>query len=66
MFAGVGTGAYGLALDGWLPTTHADYMTECGEKITDLGAWNSDATLTVAVNKDAPIDSIDQLAAKAD
>ena len=66
VFAGVSTGAYDLALDGWLPTTHADYMKQYGDKITDLGAWNSDAKLTVAVNKDAPIDSLDQLAANAD
>jgi glycine betaine/proline transport system substrate-binding protein len=66
VFAGVSTGAYDLALDGWLPTTHADYMTKYGDQITDLGAWNSDAKLTVAVNKDAPIDSLDQLAANAD
>ena len=66
VFAGVSTGAYDLALDGSMRTSHADYMTECGDKITDLGAWNSDAKLTVAVNKDAPIDSLDQLAANAD
>ncbi|MBC7763761.1 MAG: glycine betaine ABC transporter substrate-binding protein [Candidatus Saccharibacteria bacterium] len=65
VFAGVSTGAYDLALDGWLPTTHAAYMKKYGDKITDLGAWNSDAKLTVAVNKDAPIDSLDQLAANA-
>ncbi|MHC5794999.1 glycine betaine ABC transporter substrate-binding protein [Lacisediminihabitans sp. FW035] len=65
VFAGVSTGAYDLALDGWLPTTHASYMKKYGDKITDLGAWNSDAKLTVAVNEDAPIDSLDQLAANA-
>lgn len=66
VFAGVSTGAYDLALDGWLPTTHAAYMKKYGDKIVDLGAWNSDAKLTVAVNKDAPIDSLAQLAANAD
>ena len=65
VFAGLSTGGYDLALDGWLPTTHAAYMKKYGAKITDLGAWNSDAKLTVAVNKDAPIDSLDQLAANA-
>jgi glycine betaine/proline transport system substrate-binding protein len=65
VFAGVSTGDYDLALDGWLPTTHAAYMKKYGSKIVDLGAWNSDAKLTIAVNKDAPIDSLDQLAANA-
>ena len=66
VFVGVSQGAYDLALDGWLPTTHAAYMKKYGDSITDLGAWNSDAKLTVAVNDDAPIDSLDQLAANAD
>lgn len=65
VFVGVSTGGYDLALDGWLPTTHAAYMKKYGSKIVDLGAWNSDAKLTIAVNKDAPIDSLDQLAANA-
>ncbi len=66
VFAGLSTGDYDLALDGWLPTTHASYMKKYGDKIDDLGAWNSDAKLTVAVNKDAPIDSLTELAANAD
>ena len=66
VFAGVSTGDYDLALDGWLPTTHAVYMDKYGDEITDLGAWNDDAKLTVAVNEDAPIDSLDELADNAD
>ena len=66
VFVGVSEGAYDLALDGWLPTTHASYMKKYSDKITDLGAWNSDAKLTVAVNEDAPIDSLEELAANAD
>jgi glycine betaine/proline transport system substrate-binding protein len=66
VFAGLSTGDYDLALDGWLPTTHASYMEKYGDKIEDLGAWNSDAKLTVAVNIDAPIDSLEELAANAD
>jgi glycine betaine/proline transport system substrate-binding protein len=66
VFAGVSTGDYDLALDGWLPTTHASYMKKYGAKIDDLGIWNSDAKLTVAVNEDAPIDSLDELAASAE
>lgn len=66
VFAGLSTGDYDVAFDGWLPTTHATYMKKYGSKIDDLGAWNDEAALTIAVNKDAPIDSLDQLAANAD
>jgi len=62
-FAGLSTGDYDVAFDGWLPTTHEAYMKKYGSKLTDLGAWNQEAKLTIAVNKDAPIDSLDELAA---
>lgn len=65
VFAGLAKGAYDIALDGWLPVTHKSYFDEYGADIVDLGAWNEDAKLTVAVNKDAPIDSLDELAGKA-
>lgn len=64
-FAGLSTGDYDVAFDGWLPTTHAQYMKTYGAHLTDLGAWNNEAKLTIAVNKDAPIDSLDQLASHA-
>ncbi|AAT88831.1 glycine/betaine ABC transporter permease [Leifsonia xyli subsp. xyli] len=64
-FAGLSTGDYDVAFDGWLPTTHAQYLTKYGASLTDLGSWNDEAKLTIAVNKDAPIDSLDQLAAHA-
>ena len=66
VFAGVASGDYDLALDGWLPTTHASYMEEFGEDLVDLGSWNDDAVLTMAVNEDAPITSIEELAENAD
>ncbi len=62
VFAGVAKGDYDLALDGWLPYTHESYFAEYGEDIEDLGAWNEDAKLTIAVNADAPIDSLTELA----
>jgi len=62
VFAGVADGSYDIALDGWLPFTHADYFEEFGDDILDLGAWNEDAKLTIAVNADAPIDSLTELA----
>lgn len=65
-FAGLSTGDYDVAFDGWLPTTHEAYLKKYGDSLVDLGAWNNEAKLTIAVNKDAPIDSLDQLAAHAD
>jgi len=65
VFAGLSTNAYDVMFDGWLPKTHAAYMKQYGDKLVDLGAWNNQASLTIAVNKDAPIDSLDQLAANA-
>ncbi|MGY1552820.1 glycine betaine ABC transporter substrate-binding protein [Microbacterium sp. A588] len=66
VFAGVADGTYDLALDGWLPFTHADYFEQFGDDIVDLGSWNNDALLTIAVNADAPIDSLEELAENAD
>lgn len=66
VFNGLASGDYDLTMDVWLPGTHAEYVKEYGDDIVELGAWNDDATLTVAVNEDAPIDSLDELAANAD
>lgn len=66
VYAGIAAGDYDLTLDTWLPTTHAGYMEEFGKDMEDLGAWNDEATLGLAVNNDAPITSIDELAANAD
>ncbi|RNE67018.1 glycine betaine ABC transporter substrate-binding protein [Cryobacterium tepidiphilum] len=66
VFAGLSTGDYDVAFDGWLPTTHKSYMEEYGDDLVDLGAWNDEASLTIAVNEDAPIDSLEELAAHAD
>ncbi|PWB96964.1 glycine betaine ABC transporter substrate-binding protein [Salinibacterium hongtaonis] len=66
VFNGLASADYDLTLDVWLPGTHAEYVKEYGDDIVELGAWNDDATLTVAVNEDAPIDSLAELAANAD
>ncbi|WP_109208809.1 MULTISPECIES: glycine betaine ABC transporter substrate-binding protein [Microbacterium] len=65
-YTGIANGDYDLTLDTWLPLTHADYMETYGDDLVDLGAWNDEAKLTIAVNEDAPIDSLDELAANAD
>ena len=59
IYAGLAKGDFDLVLDTWLPTTHADYLEQYGDDIVDLGAWNDEASLTIAVNEDAPIDSLD-------
>ncbi|MFB8146182.1 glycine betaine ABC transporter substrate-binding protein [Microbacterium sp. NPDC056003] len=66
IYAGLAKGDFDLVLDTWLPTTHADYLEQYGDDLVDLGAWNDEASLTIAVNEDAPIDSLEELAANAD
>ncbi len=66
VFSGLSTGDYDFTLDVWAPDTHANYIKEYKDGITDLGAWNDEASLTIAVNEDAPIDSLTELAANAD
>ena len=66
VFLGLSDGDYDVAFDGWLPLTHKSYMDQYGDDLEDLGAWNTDAVLTMAVNEDAPIDSLDELADHAD
>ena len=66
VYAGLAGGDFDLVLDTWLPITHADYMEQYGDDLDDLGAWNDEAALTIAVNEDAPIDSLDELADNAD
>ncbi len=66
VFQGVADGDYDLALDVWLPLTHESYIDQYGKDMVELGAWNDDALLTIAVNSDAPIDSLTELADNAD
>lgn len=66
LFTALSKGQYDVTFDVWLPNTHKKYWEKYGDKLDDLGAWYEQAPLTVAVNKDAPIDSLDQLAANAD
>jgi glycine betaine/proline transport system substrate-binding protein len=66
VFKGLADGNYDAVLDVWLPLTHATYLEEYGDDIVELGAWNDEAKLTIAVNADAPIDSLAELADNAD
>ncbi|ACQ82290.1 Substrate-binding region of ABC-type glycine betaine transport system [Beutenbergia cavernae DSM 12333] len=65
-FIGVSSGTYDLYLGSWLPTTHGDYYEQYGDDMEVVGVWNRDARNTFAVNADAPIDSIEDLAENAD
>jgi glycine betaine/proline transport system substrate-binding protein len=66
VFQALSDGDYDLATDVWLPATHADYLEEFGDSIEEVGPWFDSAALTVAVNADAPIDSLAELADNAD
>src|SRR5699024_10552009 len=66
VYSGLSTNDYNVTLDAWLPVTHADYVEEYDDDIVDLGTWNEESSLHLAVNEDAPIDSIDELADHAD
>lgn len=66
VYTGLSDGDYDVTLDTWLPTTHETYVEEYGDDIVDLGAWNEEAKLTLAVNEDAPITSLEELAENAD
>lgn len=66
VYSGLSSKDYDVVLDTWLPSTHADYIEEYGDDLVDLGYWNDEAKLTIAVNEDAPIKSLDELADNAD
>ncbi|GAB3522614.1 glycine betaine ABC transporter substrate-binding protein [Arthrobacter monumenti] len=65
-FVGLAAGDYDLLMDVWLPATHEAYLEEHGDSITELGAWNDEAKLTIATNADSPVDSLTELAENAE
>ncbi|WP_251150329.1 glycine betaine ABC transporter substrate-binding protein [Cellulosimicrobium sp. Marseille-Q4280] len=66
VFTGLAGGDFDLLFDAWLPITHASYLDEYGDDVSDLGVWYDDAKLTVAVNEDSPAQSLEDLADMAD
>jgi glycine betaine/proline transport system substrate-binding protein len=62
VYAGVASGEWDIGFDAWLPATHAPNWEEHGDELEDLGAWFDEAPLTIAVNEDAPIQSLAELA----
>lgn len=66
VFTSIASGDMDLLFDAWLPLTHGDYIDQYGDSLEDLGIWYDDAKLTIAVNNDAPITSLAELADNAD
>ncbi len=66
VYTGLAGGDFDVNFDMWLPITHADYLEQYGDDLEQLGVWYDDAKLTIAVNEDAPITSLDELAENAD
>jgi len=62
VYDGVATGEWDIGFDAWLPETHRPYWERYGDQLEDLGAWFTEAPLTIAVNEDAPITSLTELA----
>ncbi|MFC5998717.1 glycine betaine ABC transporter substrate-binding protein [Quadrisphaera sp. GCM10027208] len=61
MYTGLADGDIDISLDTWLPLTHEDYLEQYGEDMTSLGCWYDNAKLTIAVNEDAPVESLAEL-----
>lgn len=66
VFQGVADGDYDVVTDVWLPLTHAAYIEDFGDDMVELGAWFDSAALTIAVNADAPVDSLEDLPGAVD
>lgn len=66
LYGALAKGDVDIVMDTWLPVTHEDYWVKYGDQLEDLGVWYDDAKLTIAVNSDSPITSLDELAENAD
>lgn len=66
VYTGLTGGDFDVNFGMWLPNTHADYLEQYGDQMEQLGVWYDQAKLTIAVNEDAPITSLSELAANAD
>lgn len=66
VYTGIAGGGFDVNFDMWLPITHEDYLEQYGDDMELLGSWYDDAKLTIAVNEDAPITSLAELAENAD
>lgn len=65
-FSALASGDMDFNMNIWQPVTHEEYLEEYGDTLEEVGVWNSDANQVIAVNEDAPIDSLEDLADNAD
>lgn len=61
VYTGLAGGDFDVNFDMWLPITHADYLKKYGSHLEQLGSWYDDARLTIAVNEDSPLTTIEDL-----
>ncbi|SDS27921.1 glycine betaine ABC transporter substrate-binding protein [Paraoerskovia marina] len=66
VYTGLAGGDFDVTFDVWLPYTHASYLEEYGDDVSDLGVWYDQAKLTIAVNEDSPAQTLEDLAGMAD
>ncbi|MBO2449143.1 ABC transporter permease/substrate binding protein [Actinomadura barringtoniae] len=61
LFAGLGGGNVDLFLDAWLPVTHAQYYNKYKSDLERLGYWYDKTSMQLAVLKDDPANSVEDL-----
>ncbi|MCH7232944.1 glycine betaine ABC transporter substrate-binding protein [Glycomyces sp. L485] len=66
LFEALASGDIDVFLDGWLPVTHKTYLDTHGAHLEQLGAWNENAALTVAVPSYVDVNSLTELNDNAD
>ncbi|MEV6110661.1 ABC transporter permease/substrate binding protein [Streptomyces sp. NPDC051940] len=49
LYAAMAQGQMDVQFDSWLPTTHEQYMTKYGDKLTDVGSWYGPTSLELSV-----------------
>ncbi|MCP2337750.1 ABC transporter permease/substrate binding protein [Actinomadura rupiterrae] len=62
LYAGLANKNVDLFLDSWLPATHADYYNKYKDKLENLGPWYDNASMQLAVLKNDPANSVQDLA----
>lgn len=66
VYTALAGGDFDLSVAAWLPNTHAAYLEQYGDDISDQGVWYDQAAITIAVNEDSPAQTIADLAKYAD
>ncbi|SKC35818.1 glycine betaine ABC transporter substrate-binding protein [Krasilnikoviella flava] len=66
VYTALAGGDYDLTVAAWLPNTHAAYLEQYGDDVSDQGVWYDQARITIAVNEDSPAKTIGDLKTYAD